>query len=283
MSRIAVSIVTYHSPLEELGHCLDCLGREPERTIASIDVIDNAGEETNGKLGEWLSEHYPEVKYTASKNVGYGRAHNQSISRTLYAKAGAEYHLVTNCDISFEPGMLRRMADYMDEHPDVGLTTPNIYYPDGTPQASSHPLPSPIDLLGRRIIPRRLRVAGWLNYDPNLSGMEKPVNVPCVYGCFMLMRSDALRQTGIFDERYFLYLEDVDLSRRIHENWRTEVLPEERMTHIHHAASRRNLRQLWIHVGSMVKYYSKWGWLIDKQRHNTNREFRNQLRQLTEK
>lgn len=283
MSRIAVSIVAYHPPLEELGHCLDCLRREPEGTIDRVDVIDNGSKDDGGALEKWLKENYPEVNYRASENVGYGRGHNLSVRETLKDAEGAEYHLVTNCDISFYRGMLRRMADYMDAHPKVGLTTPKIFYPDGTPQASSHPLPSIPDLIGRRIIPRKLRVRGWLSYDPDLSGITEPINVPCVYGCFMLMRSDALRQTGIFDERFFLYLEDVDLSRRLHERWLTEVLPSERMVHIHHAASRKKLSQLWIHLGSMVKYYTKWGWVIDEKRRKSNREFKQQLAESEKK
>lgn len=86
----------------------------------------------------------------------------------------------------------------------------------------------------------------------------------------MLMRCDTLRRVGLFDERFFLYFEDVDLSRRIGRVARTVFFPGVQVEHGYAAGSYRNARLLWHHIVSAVRYFNKWGWLDDPERARVN-------------
>jgi len=95
--------------------------------------------------------------------------------------------------------------------------------------------------------------------------------VPFLSGCFMLLRTEALQKVGLFDERFFLYFEDTDLSRRIHQQFRTVFFPDATIQHIHERKSYKEFKQLWYHIKSSIYYFNKWGWFIDRERDTVNR------------
>ena len=88
----------------------------------------------------------------------------------------------------------------------------------------------------------------------------------------MMLRVGALKDTGVFDERFFMYPEDIDLTRRLHRNYRTMFWPEVSIVHCHRAASYGSMKMTWIHVKNMIMYFNKWGWLFDRERRAVNRE-----------
>ncbi len=86
----------------------------------------------------------------------------------------------------------------------------------------------------------------------------------------MFLRSDALKKVGLFDERYFIYMEDIDLSRRIAREYKTIYFPN---VHIYHGHARESYgfnKLLLLHIHSAIKYFNKWGWFFDKDRKVTN-------------
>lgn len=95
-------------------------------------------------------------------------------------------------------------------------------------------------------------------------------DIPYHQGSFMFLRKDALKAAGLFDERFFMYPEDIDLTRRIHRHYRTLYWPGVTITHSHRAASYHSPRMLWIHVTNMIRYFNKWGWLRDEERRRMN-------------
>jgi GT2 family glycosyltransferase len=92
----------------------------------------------------------------------------------------------------------------------------------------------------------------------------------------MLLRTSALKVVGLFDERFFMYGEDVDLTRRIHEKFITLYYPGATVTHHHARDSDESLKMLWIHCVNLSRYFNKWGWFLDKRRAQINRELLNQ-------
>ena len=88
----------------------------------------------------------------------------------------------------------------------------------------------------------------------------------------MFLRTDALRSQGLFDERFFMYGEDIDLSRRIHAAYRTIFYPKVSIIHKHEAASYHNYKMLLIHMLNVSRYFNKWGWFFDSQRQKINNE-----------
>lgn len=104
----------------------------------------------------------------------------------------------------------------------------------------------------------------------HFSGYDKVMDVPFLSGCFMFLRMDALREVGLFDERIFLYTEDTDLTRRIHQRYRTIFFPEVTIYHHNQRASYKNFIILLYHVFSAIKYFNKWGWFNDNEREYIN-------------
>ena len=96
------------------------------------------------------------------------------------------------------------------------------------------------------------------------------MEVPYLSGCFMLLRTEALKNVGMFDERFFMYPEDIDLTRRIHRKYKTIFYPNVSVVHHHARASYQNVRLLAVHVWNLVRYFNKWGWFFDKERKKVN-------------
>jgi len=76
---------------------------------------------------------------------------------------------------------------------------------------------------------------------------------------------------------YFMYAEDIDLTRRMHERYRTIFYPRVSIVHVHRAESRHSFKMLKVHIVSLVKYFNKWGWLFDRQRRRFNRQVLEEL------
>lgn len=98
------------------------------------------------------------------------------------------------------------------------------------------------------------------------SGYNQVMNVPFLSGCFMFLRNESLKKAGLFDERFFLYAEDTDLSRRMHLQFETLFFPGAEIKHVHARGSYKDFRLTFHNIKSAVQYFNKWGWLFDDDR-----------------
>jgi len=114
-------------------------------------------------------------------------------------------------------------------------------------------------------------------FELRASGYNRTIDVPYLSGCFMFLRTEAIQQVGMFDERFFMYPEDIDLTRRIHRKYRTVFYPEVSVVHQHIRGSYADIRLLFIHIKNMIKYFNKWGWFFDNERRNVNKDTLKQL------
>lgn len=266
---LTVSIVTYNTDVDELRECFRSLDSP---VVDSIVVIDNS---SNDSIRQ-LCAATPKVRYIGNKNVGYGRAHNLALRESL--ASGQQYHLVLNSDVSFKPAILSEIIAFMDQNPDVGTLQPAVFYPDGRPQYTCRLLPTPLDLMTRRFLPEKWVTGINHRYLVQEANRDQTLNLPQHQGSFMFMRVDALRNVGIFDERYFLYGEDVDLSRRIHSRYRTLYWPKVSIVHKHREESYYKLKPLTIHMVNLFRYFCKWGWFYDPERRRWNRDILRNLK-----
>ena len=252
---ISVSICTYHTDTAELDRCLESL---TSTVVDSITIVDNGSED---RLAEYAATKG--IRYVALDNPGYGAAHNKVLLTT-----SSPYHLVLNSDVFFDPGILGRLAAVMDANPEVSQLQPRVLLADGSDQYASRRLPSPWILLGRRFFPKLIGRANdrYLLKDMDLT---RPLRVPYQTGCFMLIRSEKAREVGGFDERFFMYPEDIDLTRRLNERWPVVYYPYESITHAHAADSYKNGRMFRIHVENMVRYFWKWAFTNSRRRSNS--------------
>lgn len=257
------SIVLYKPNVAQLQSIVSLLLMSDR--LLHLYLLDNSPIPTEMEWGD------KRVKYVVTgTNLGYGAAHNLALRKTL--EQAVPFHFVLNADISFQLGTLERMVDYMFEHSDVGSAMPHVSYPDGSTQYLCKLLPTPLDVFGRRFLPAKWMEKRNCRYELRESGYNREMNVPYLSGCFMLLRTEALLRVGLFDERFFMYPEDIDLTRRIHASYRTMFLPTEHIVHHHEKASYRSLRMLWIHASNLFLYFCKWGWLFDSERRRFNQE-----------
>ena len=94
----------------------------------------------------------------------------------------------------------------------------------------------------------------------------------------MFIQTDALKKVGLFDERFFMYPEDIDLTRRIHKLYRTMFFPGASVVHRHAKQSYKKIGLLCVHIINMIRYFNKWGWIFDKERKLVNEQTLNQFR-----
>ena len=260
---ITASIVSYHHRLNELKKVIDCVLAEQ---VDKLYIVDNSSDDRLREL-EGTSDR---IRYIHSINRGYGAGHNIAIQEAI--ELGSTYHVVVNPDIYFEKGVLKKLETYMDASSSVGLVMPRILYPDGELQYLCKLLPSPSDLLFRRFLPWKKYVEKKnRNYELRFTDYNQEMEVPSLSGCFMFIRTSVLKQVRGFDERYFMYAEDLDLCRRIGEVSRTMYYPFVSVFHKYEKGSYKNRKLLKYHICSVVKYFNKWGWFFDFERKKINK------------
>lgn len=259
-----ISIVLYHPHWE--GEVLPLIEElQRVRCLRKIYLVDNSPAAAAVDLKD-----YKKVRYIHNeKNLGYGAAHNIAIRESVYYKT--EFHLVMNSDILVKAEDIDLLHTYMTEHPEVGQLMPHVLGPDGQTQYLCKLLPSPMDLLGRRFLPAWMMRRRMRRFELRDSGYDHPMNVPYLSGCFMLLRTEAVLKARLFDEQFFMYPEDIDLTRRIHRDYLTLYYPAVSIVHNHARESYKSVRMLCVHAVNICRYFRKWGWIIDKERRLFNR------------
>lgn len=265
---VTVSIVTYKTETEELMRCLQSISSP---LIMRIYIVDNSHLHYIADF----CKGWQNVEYIPSENVGYGAAHNKAIRKAI--GSGSKYHLVLNSDVYFNPNALEKIVDYMDNHEDVAMVQPNIVYPNGEMQYTCRLLPTPANLIFRRFLPKKMVEGMNYRYMLKMFDHKRELNVPYHQGSFMFFRLSAFEKVGLFDERFFMYPEDIDITRRMHKYYRTMFWPEVTVVHAHRAASYKSKKMLKIHMWNMCKYFTKWGWIFDGERSRWNKELLTEL------
>jgi len=148
---------------------------------------------------------------------------------------------------------------------------PQIRYPDGSLQRLCKLLPTPSDLLVRRFLPiRSLQERLNSRYELHSLPQDRASEVPTLSGCFLAMRSADLLAIDGFDERFFMYMEDVDLVRRLSRRGAVRYRPDIHVVHEYAKGSYRSRKLLGYHLKSAILYFNKWGWFIDSYRRRIN-------------
>jgi GT2 family glycosyltransferase len=261
---VAISIVAYHNNPEEIAELLQSLSRT--HLAIEITLVDNSETPELRACTESGIARYIHVP----SNVGFGGGHNLAIQTTL---TRAPYQAVINPDISFKSDILQELYDFMEQYPDIGQVMPAIYNTDGTEQRLAKRLPTPFDLFLRRFFGafgKRVFSRQWDRYETRDLDLSVPCEIACLSGCFMFMRSDVLQKVGLFDERFFLYMEDVDLCRRIGSVSKTVINPHFAVTHGYQKGSYRKLTSMLRHLWSATLYFWKWGYFKDDTRKRRN-------------
>ena len=227
-----------------------------------IIVVDNNSDDNIGEILNW---QYPEIKFIQNgKNIGMGVGNNAGIKQ-----ASGEYIVIANPDILVLKDTFIELHNFMEMNSEVGVAGPRQFNPDKTVQNSCYRWYNLFTPLYRRTPLGKFKFAQrdldrFLMKDFDHKS-EKEVN--WLLGSFLFCRANALKEVGLFDEKFFLYFEDTDLCRRFWEkNWKVVYLPVAKVIHNH---ARISAEEPWYkflnspaaraHIASWIKYLKKWG------------------------
>lgn len=262
MIDVSVVVVTYREDLDLLKACFDSVARSRNISYELIVVDNGANEATRGLL-----HAYDRVQYLSNaQNLGFAAAVNIGMRQ-----AGGRYVLLLNPDAKFEENTLAAMITHLDEDQNVGIASCLIKYPDGTIQESIRRFPSLKDQLMIMLkLPhlfRRLRSVD--HYMMREAEPHRTQDVDSIMGAFMFIRRDLMEEIGLFDERYFMWFEEVDYCRMAHDaGWKIRHYADISIEHLkgHTFAKLATLRkQKWIRASLrkyMRKHHGNFAWMI---------------------
>jgi GT2 family glycosyltransferase len=247
-----VAIVSYRCE-GLLRDCLRSLEAHPPGVPMRIFVVDNASRDGTAEM---VAREFPEVKLSVNEhNAGFAKAANMAIRQ-----GEAPFALALNPDCVVQEGTLDRLLGVMRDHPEVAISGPALVRPDGSPDhAAARGFPTPLSSLGHftRIARRPGSPTALRGY---VSKPDRGGPVDAVNGAFMLMRRAALDQVGLFDEGYWMYMEDLDLCYRAKQaGWVTWYEPSAEAKHLKGGSSGpvRDLRLNYAFHYGMYRFYRK--------------------------
>lgn len=273
--RLSASVVTYASDLTLLGEMLDSLRRsvdaagehlalETEVFVVINDEDPEAVELVRAVVAKQQAQASPAYLLSIIEghgNVGYGPGQNRAI-----ALSKAEFHLLLNPDIVMEHGAVLECLRFIGANPDVAMLAPQGFDPRNEYARLAKRSPSVAILALRALALRPSMLRGRLGrkvahytYGDELPSQE-PHEIELASGCFMFCRTSALRAINGFDERYFLYFEDYDLSIRIREFGKIMEVPFARIVHYGGHTMTRGLRRVGHFLRSSITYFNSHGW-----------------------
>ena len=260
-SSLSVSIVVYDLNAELLRATIDSLNSAIEETVNkelvsqwSVTIVDNGN---NDSLIETLTDQNVQFIHN-HQNLGYGAAHNQVIDSAV-----SDYHLILNPDVLIDNHCLTEAIQLLMIDRETVMIGPTGHSPEGEPAFLCKRFPSVLDLFLRglsleplnSLFRQRLAHYEYQDLDPVLAA-----EVELVSGCFMFCRTKVLQNAGGFDNRYFLYFEDFDLSLRLSKRGKVKYAPAMKIIHYGGNTSKKGRAHILHFCRSAISFYRLHGW-----------------------
>lgn len=250
---ISVIIVNWNTR-DDLSRCLASLRPAMAHLAIETVVVDNGSTDGSGRM---VRRDFPDVRLLAlGRNVGFAAGNNHALPRTC-----GRYRLLLNPDCIVHDGALETLVAYADEHPECGLLGPRLRNGDGSLQPSCRAFPTIGALLFRNTILDRWWPNNPFARDYLMEGWshDTPRNVDWLSGACLMARAEVVERVGGLDERYYMYVEDMDWCKRVHQaGWQVVYQPAAEVTHlIGRSSDQRPVAMIRQHHISMVRYVAK--------------------------
>lgn len=246
------SIVLYLEELTDLHKAIECFLNIPIKK--KLFLIDN----TPTKFFEFVFVN-EFIEYIAvEKNIGFGAGHNFIIKKI---KNISKFHLILNPDVTFKVKVITNLIFELEKNIEVSMIAPKVLFPDGEHQYSCRRYPSVSELIARRFtFLKPLFKSTTFKGEYRDKNLEKAFFAEYIAGCFQLYKTEDFVKLNGFDERYFLYMEDVDICKKIDVLEKKKLYcPQEEITHVLKQGSSKSLKLFFRHTSSAIKYFLKWG------------------------
>lgn len=251
MDSVSIGIVTYNNQ-DKICDLLDSIYKYTNNVCFKVYIVDNA---SSDRTIELVKKYYPDViVLPMNKNLGFGAGHNK-----VLPLLNSDYHMIVNPDIRLHSNAIGDLSKYLDDNQDVVLVTPKILNEDGTEQHLPKKRPQIRYLFAGRLT-RYNKYFFNLRKQYTLENklIDKQIEVDFATGCFSMIRTDIFKKINGFDDRFFMYLEDADLTLRAKQYGRIIFNPEISVVHGWERSSSKNIKFLLIHINSMRKFMWKW-------------------------
>lgn len=254
LDGISCIIVGYRS-LDYLKECIESI-RLQKGVAFEIVVVDNDSRDGT----DYYLNKLDTKNILLDENRGFGAAVNLGAQKAEY-----KYLFILNPDTTVPPDSLRKLFQFAELRGDFGLIAPALEYPDGRPQISARKLPRRRDFLLSRGSPLyRLGITGEKEAGYIMPDAGDSIEIPAVSATAIMIKKELFNEMGGFDERFFMYMEDIDLCRRIRERGLTVIfVPEVKIKHSwRKSSSKKPFSSAYHHHLSVLKYFNKY----DKKR-----------------
>ncbi len=221
---VTAILVSYNTE-SLLPKAIKCLRKSAENLLLQIVIVDNASSDNSVEL---IRRDFADCELIENKvNVGFGRANNQALQLVK-----GRYVLLLNTDAFVSPDTLEKTVNYMDRHQECGLLGVKLVGLSGELQPSCRYFPMPLNKFINRTGLNKLfpwiQLVDDMDWDHAL-----PRECDWVPGCYLLIRHEVIEQIGLFDERYFLYSEEVDLCFAAKKaGWQVHYYPDTTVVHL---------------------------------------------------
>lgn len=250
---LTLAIVTYNNENLITKTVASLVNNIPAKFKYKLFIVDNNSTDSTLSLVENLAANIEIVRLEVNNGFSYG--HN-----TILEHINSRYHLVINPDILIEDTIqIEKMIDFLDKNQNIGMLSPLILNTDYSIQHLCKTNPTVFDMAIRRLSPNLFKKR-QNKYVMLETGYNKIMNIEYASGSFMVFRTDIFKQLKGFDDSFFMYLEDADITRRVNEISNAVFFPEARVIHEWERSGHKDIKFAWITLKSMNVYFKKWGW-----------------------
>lgn len=257
MKDLTMTIVAYNNYQDIKEAINSILEHTNKKILKHIYIVDNgtniASYEEIKEFKKFI-EKFDEITYIdANENLGFGKGHNLVLEKIF-----SKYHAIINPDIILVEDSFKKIIEYMNKKEEVGMVIPKIVDSNGNIQDVYREELTVWDMFIRMFCKRvfKRRVEKHTMQDQDYS---KEFQVPFGQGSFLVIRTELFKKLKGFDERYFMYIEDADLCKRVNEISKLMYYPETKVIHKWEKGSHKNMKLFRYHLISMFRYFKKWG------------------------
>jgi GT2 family glycosyltransferase len=268
LPELAITVVLFHSDLEQFEELLASVAKSlrnaklPAVTMICVDNSVDADYAQGGRAicDRWQGAAGLSIEWISTAvNGGYGAGHNFGLRRV-----SSRFHLILNPDVALDERAISEALQLLNRHSEVVLLAPVGADAEGQPEYLAKAFPSVWVLALRAFAPGwllRLTAKGLDRYEMRQLDQTQDTRViELASGCCMWVRRDALDRVGGFNESFFLYFEDYDLSMRLQQLG--ELIESQRVRIIHHGgdAARKGWRHIGWFAAGAIRFFNRWGW-----------------------
>lgn len=246
---------------------------ESTKLTADVYVVDNASDD--GTV-EAIQEAFPDIIIIANEhNFGFGAANNLALRQAGFGTSpnAPKAAYLINSDTITHPGATRALFDVLMSEKRIGLVGAQLFYSDGSFQHSAFEFPGLRQIWAEFFPTPGRMVEGEFNgrYDREAYEQKKPFRVDFTLGATMMIKREVIAETGMFDEAYFMYCEEIDWAWRIRRaGWKAYCVPRAHITHIGGQSTKqikpRSVIHLWESRMRLFKtYYPPWKFEIARR------------------